>query len=142
MSNPGPDGIPNIAIVELSKAFTPAEVRNGDGVYKAVKKRAEEILVQAQKTLRAIEGKLKQVTLRCSGSQQKFVLIGRLAFDERGRKIIVAQRAGAEIGKIVAVNSSGEFVSIGNVRGSVPLLDLKVPFPAGTPCFVPVQVKE
>ena len=138
----GPDGIPNIAIVELSKAFTPAEVRNGDGVYKAVKKRAEEILVQAQKTLQAIEGKLKQVTLRCSGSQQKFVLIGRLAFDERGRKIIVAQRAGAEIGKIVAVNSSGEFVSIGNVRGSVPLLDLKVPFPAGTPCFVPVQVKE
>lgn len=138
----GPDGIPNIAIDELGLAFNPAKVRDANGGYKAVKKRAEELLDQAQKTLQAIEGKLKQVTLRCSRSQQEFVLIGRLAFDERGRKIIVAQRAGAESGKIVAVNSSGEFVSIGNVRGSVPLLDLNVPFPAGTPCFVPVQVKE
>ena len=136
----GPGGIPNISIDELGRAFTPSKVRNADGVYKAVRKRAEEILDQAQKTLQAIREKLKQITLRCSRGQQEFVLVGRLALDDRGRKILTAQKQGVEASRIVAVDSTGAFVLIGEFVGAVPLLKNQVAFPAGTPCFVEVPV--
>ena len=136
----GPDGIPNITIDELGLAFTPTEVRNTDGGYKAAKKRAEEILVQAQKTLQSIQEKLKQVTVNCSRVQKEFILVGRLALDDRGRKIITAQKPDVEAGRLVAVDSSGAFVLIGEVVGGVPLLKSRVPVPAGTPCFVEVPI--
>ena len=104
------------------------------------KKRAEEILVQAQKTLQSIQEKLKQVTVNCSRVQKEFILVGRLALDDRGRKIITAQKPDVEAGRLVAVDSSGAFVLIGEVVGGVPLLKSRVPVLAGTPCFVEVPI--
>ena len=73
--------------------------------------------------------------------QKVFVLVGRLVLDERGRKILTAQKQTVEAGRLVAIDGSGAFVLIGEVVGAVPLLKNQVPFPAGTPCFVEVPVE-
>ena len=130
-------GIPNITKEDLDATFSPD--REGNGVYRAAKQRAIEILVKAQTTLDAIQKRLNQLKLDCEQGPHTIALLGRLVLDDQGRKKLTAKRSGPKTGSIIAVNDSGQFVPVGKIIDSVPLLNLQVPVPAGTPCYVRIE---
>ncbi len=130
-------GIPNITKEDLDAAFSPD--REDKSAYRAAKQRAIEILVKAQATLDAIQLHLNQLKLDCEQGPQTIALLGRLVLDDQGRKELTAKRSGSKTGSIIAVNDSGQFVSVGKIIDSVPLLNSQVPVPAGTPCYVRIE---
>ena len=130
-------GIPNITKEDLDAAFSPD--REDKSAYRAAKQRAIEILVKAQTTLDAIQLQLNQVKLDCEQGPQTIALLGRLVLDDQGRKKLTAKRSGPKTGSIIAVNDSGQFVPLGKIIDSVPLLNSQVPVPAGTPCYVRIE---
>ena len=90
-------------------------------------------MTKAQTTLDAIQKHLNQVKLDCEQGPQTIALLGRLVLDDQGRKELTAKRPGPKTGSVIAVNNSGQFVPVGKIIDSVPLLNSQVPMPAGTP---------
>jgi hypothetical protein len=130
-------GIPNITKEDLDAAFSPD--REDKSAYRAAKQRAIGILVKAQTTLDAIQKDLNQVKLDCEQGPQEIALLGRLVLDDQGRKRLTAKRTVPKTGSIIAVNNTGQFVPVGRIIDSVPLLNSQVPMPAGTPCYVRIE---
>ena len=77
--------------------------------------------------------------LDCEQGPQTIALLGRLVLDDQGRKKLTAKRTGPKTGNIIAVNNAGQFVPVGQIINSVPLLNPQVPVPAGTPCYVRIE---
>lgn len=95
--------------------------------------------MKAQTTLDAIQKDLNQVKLDCEQGPQEIALLGRLVLDDQGRKRLTAKRTVPKTGSIIAVNNTGQFVPVGRIIDSVPLLNSQVPMPAGTPCYVRIE---